>query len=285
MPSVNKKEEWSGVHADQRAKNRANYPASPAAGPGILKKYEELLLKSVEGKKTFRACVLGATPELRDMVLHHGGELTTVDISEEMVEKYTRLMAQAGSPNEKIIIGSWLDIGLPDNYFDVVLGDGVSNNVGYGEQEKFFSEIKRILAPGGWMIVREGVNNSGRQRRTVQEIDADFLSGKIHWFDLYIDLYFYSEWTDKCRDHKTGVSYMDKFFSFVEEYHKRGLLSEQAFQAVWWFKGALVHTFLAKEKLEEIISRYLKILPVAQTDDFKFTQDTMIFFYGIKCKI
>ena len=275
-----KKDEWSGGQADQRTKRRSNYPASPSAGRGILKRYEKFFAQAVAGREKFTACVLGATPELRDMVLARDGALTTIDISREMVEKCSRIMKHCNDSREHIVIGNWLDSGLPSRAFDVVLGDGVSNNVPFADQNGFFTAIHRILKQDGTLIMREATVNPRRPRRTVQEIDDDFTGGIIHWFDAFINLYLYSELTDKCRDDDTGKSEMIKFWSLVEEVYQRGDLSKKTFDSMWWFRGDLVHTFLNRPIFDRFIQKYFTLLPVKQATDFLFTQDTFLFFVG-----
>lgn len=76
-------------------------------------------------------------------------------------------------PNLKFIQGSAEEIPLPDNSIDVVLN--VESCHAYGSVDKFISEVKRVLKPGGIFalvdfrdrekmdILREQLKNSGLQ--------------------------------------------------------------------------------------------------------------------------
>ncbi|MCD4761314.1 class I SAM-dependent methyltransferase [bacterium] len=185
-----KKEEWKDIIADQRTGDRKNYVAAPSAGPGILAKYEELLDKAIGKKTEFTALVLGATPELRDMVLERGGQLTTLDISQDMIKKTTPLMKHQNHTNETIIEGSWLESGFKDNSFNIILGDGISANIAFQDQDQLFSQLKRLLNSDGFLILREVGLSKDRKQQTVEEIEQEYLDGKIHWFDVFFTLYF-----------------------------------------------------------------------------------------------
>lgn len=278
---TNKKaREWTGKHADQRTVGRSNYPASPAAGRGIMRIYERLLKQAIKGKKSFRALVFGATPETRDLVLKYGGELTTIDISLEMILKCNALMSRAGNEKEIIVKGDWLNNPLPNNYYDIILGDGVSNNVALVDQDNFFREIRRLLKKNGFLILRDVILDSERPRRRVGEINQDFVDGRIHWFDVFFDLYFYSDFTPRVYNPTKARWFMSKLFAEIKKAYSQKRLSKRSFEALWWFRGNLIHCFLPRPRLEGFISKYFKLLPIKQARDFRFTQDTMIFFFG-----
>lgn len=278
--SQRKLKEWAGRQADQRTRKRSNYVAAPSASKGTMRIYEELLKKAVKGKKNFKGCVLGATPETRDMVLKLGGELTTIDISWEMIQKCSALMKHASSDKEVVVKSSWLDSPLASNYFDVILGDGVSNNIHIKDQGRFFKELNRMLKKTGRLILREGVLAPGRSNRTIEEINQDFISGKIHWFDVFIDSYFYSDLSKRVHDSKTWKWYMGKYWKEVEKAYKQGRFSKKTFDAMWWFRGNLIHTFLPRARLEKCITKYFRLLPAKQAQDYKVTRDTFQFFFG-----
>lgn len=278
--SERKIQEWQGRHAQQRTIDRTHYPMAPSAGKGIIFNYKKLLKKAIRGKTQFKACVLGATPELRDMVLELGGNLTTIDISLEMILKCTPLMKYKNSSKETIIKGDWLDNPLQAHYFDVVLGDGVSTNIHFNDQDRFFKEIKRMLKPQGFFILRDVSINPDRKRYSIEEIDKAFRNGDIHWFDMLFNLYFYSPITNKCYDKETHMGYMEKLFREIEYAHQKKKLSTKAFEALWWFKGKLIHTFFIKQDFRKLINTYFQLLPVSQAKDYTFTQDTVLFYLG-----
>ena len=270
---------WFGKEASQRTRNRTNYVGAPSASPDTMRIYEELLLKAVRSK-SFKACIFGATPEIRDLVLKHGGQLTTVDISPDMIKKCNALMKYQDHKNETVIEADWLDNSLDDNQFDVVMGDGTSNNVAYKDQDKLFGAMNKLLKKDGHLVLRDGSTNPIRTIKTTEEINKEFISGKIHWFDMFVQLYFYSDITEKtCLSTKYERSFK-KLWLEIEKAYQQKKLSKKAFDALWWFRGDLVHTFMPKSLLEKYIAKYFHPLPTRQAQDYQFTKDTFLFFPG-----
>ncbi|MDD4902052.1 MAG: class I SAM-dependent methyltransferase [Patescibacteria group bacterium] len=274
-----KKEEWRDKTADQRTKSRSKYMAAPSAGPGILKKYEELLDQALAGKKNFQACVFGVTPETRDMVFKRGGDLTMIDISPDMITKTAPLMEYANSPKEKIVVGDWLQSGLPGDSFDLILGDGVENNIAFKDHDKFFAEINRLLKKGGCVILREVIFNPQREIEKVEEIDQGYAAGNIHWFDAYIDLRLYSDISAKAKSGEFAYE-MGKFYEEIDAAHQQGRLDDKLYNDLGNLRGKIKHTFVSRPIFEEMFKKYFELIAVEGTSDFNFSKDTMLFFFG-----
>lgn len=273
--------QWQGKIAEQRTKDRKEYPAAPSACKGAIEIYKELLEKSIIGKKKFNACVLGSTPELRNMVLEKDGYLTSIDINPEMFDK-VKPYIKYDNGKEKIVIGDWLDNQLVSEFYDVVLGDGVSNNISFKDQDKFFKEISRLIKRGGYVILREAGINFERPIQSVEDIDKDFVNGKTHWFDTLIDLYFYSDISDNCYDKETYTSDLGKLYRDIKQCYNKGRLSKKTFDAVWWFRSDIKHTFMPYSVLKEFFEKQFILLSTKQAQDFNFTKDTFLFYFGKK---
>ena len=84
---MEKYKEWSGQKLDMRLRNRKAYLGSPQAGPNIFKIYQSLFKRAISNKINFKVLVLGATPELCDLVLKNKGELSLCDASLEAMIK------------------------------------------------------------------------------------------------------------------------------------------------------------------------------------------------------
>jgi len=270
---------WSKKSVKQRM-DRKNYAAAPSAAPGVLKLYEEYFIKALNHKKKAKIMVLGATPELRDITLKHGHELVTVDWNIEIVEAWGSTMSFKNYPNETIVKCNWLNIPLKSNYFDLILGDGISNNVFSQDQDKLFKEIKRLLKLRGYVLFREGVLSPKRKIKTLGEIDSDFLKKDIDWFDLFFDSWLYSDIVSRFYNKKTGVSNIDKFLTILEKEHNKKRISGKSLESLMWYKGSGVRVVWPRPKLEKLFKKYFKLIPVKQAQDYKFTQDTMMFFFG-----
>lgn len=275
---------WKGKVMDQRVKERKNYVGAPSAGVGIFRTYKRLLKKSIVRKKKFRALIWGSTPELRDLILDLKGELVVVDISWEAIQKTSAIMKHQNHPDEIILKANWFNDLLMNNYFDVVLGDLSAVNLTIRNQEKLFKETARLLKSGGFFILRDVIFNPERGTRKLEDIEFDFLQGRIHWFDMFMDFMLYSDVSRKCHNPKTGVYDLDELVTELEKAFSQKRISEKSLKLCSWCRGSGIRVFLPQLKAEKLFKKHFKLIPVKQAKDFKFSQDIVIFFFGRKKK-
>ena len=114
-------------------------------------KYKEWLLKYVDPSK--KILLLGVTPEIRESLAELKYNVTCIDINKEMISAMDSVL-KVKNPHEEILNENWLDNSLPDNSFDIVIGDAVLPNVAWEEREKLLLEVKRALKPKGLFITR-----------------------------------------------------------------------------------------------------------------------------------
>jgi ubiquinone/menaquinone biosynthesis C-methylase UbiE len=81
------------------------------------------------------------------------GFVTGLDFTDEMLEKAKRNNAIMKYENVEFVKGDIEQIPLPDNSYDVVISNCVLNLV--PDKKKAFSEIKRVLKPGGHFCVSD----------------------------------------------------------------------------------------------------------------------------------
>lgn len=113
------------------------------------------------------------------------GHVTGLDFTEEMVAKAGRNLSKLGYANVDFVQGDIEEMPLPDNKFDVVLSNCVLNLV--PDKQKAFSEIMRVLKPGGHFCVSDVVlkGDLPAQMRTDAELYVGCVSGAIE-MDEYI---------------------------------------------------------------------------------------------------
>lgn len=224
----------------------------PAVSEETLEKFNDLYNRSVEGAATVNTLVLGATPELRDIVLSYNHHLTTVDHDAKMVQAKSRLMHYHNHANETIVISDWLTMRFPDNTFDVILGDGVLTALQQEDQKTLLDILHRILKPTGYLLLREGAVVHRRPRFDPTVHVHQYRSGQYTLFDLFFGLRLYNQ-NYKSIDAKTRKTYLNDFKQKIDHYYQQGVLSVNERKQLYAIASELEHTLLHKEDLEDLL--------------------------------
>ncbi|MGD9555430.1 MAG: arsenite methyltransferase [Mangrovibacterium sp.] len=115
------------------------------------------------------------------------GRVTGIDFTDAMVEKANANLQKTGFSNIQFIKGDIEEMPLPDNTFDVVISNCVLNLV--PDKEKAFSEIYRVLKPGGHFCISDVVLIGQLPEKLSQaaEMYAGCVSGAVQK-NAYLDL-------------------------------------------------------------------------------------------------
>jgi len=107
------------------------------------------------------------------------GAITGLDFTDEMIAKARSNNEKMGFRNVEFVKGDIEQIPLPDNSYDVVISNCVLNLV--PDKKKAFSEIKRVLKPGGHFCVSDIVLKGGLpgDMRDAAELYAGCVSGAL----------------------------------------------------------------------------------------------------------
>ncbi|MFZ6010358.1 MAG: methyltransferase domain-containing protein [Bacteroidota bacterium] len=81
------------------------------------------------------------------------GSVTGVDMTDEQLAKSERLRTEKQLSNLRFLKGYIQSLPAPDGSFDVVISNGVINLA--PDKEGIFSEVKRVLKPGGRMVIAD----------------------------------------------------------------------------------------------------------------------------------
>ena len=120
----------------------------PPYKPGSerIKLYKKFFQKYSPGKKVL---LLGATPELRDMLAKDNCDVTLVDQSSAMLKAMTSL--RRTKSKEKIVIKNWLEYH-PKEKYDAIFGDTILNNLHSRTWLKFEHLVRSWLSDNGVFI-------------------------------------------------------------------------------------------------------------------------------------
>jgi ubiquinone/menaquinone biosynthesis C-methylase UbiE len=157
MAKVDNKIIYGKKYADQWK----NLQVPLVMSQGEIDIYRKFILKYLSSSKSAspkalpkKALLLGATPELRDLLFELGFEVTLVDINPEMVAAMDMLVKKSKNKERKII-GDWLrmheDI-LAEEKFDLILGDHIFNHLPFSEFEKMLKITSLLLKPEGMFL-------------------------------------------------------------------------------------------------------------------------------------
>jgi arsenite methyltransferase len=81
------------------------------------------------------------------------GHVTGIDMTEEQLEKATRLASENKFDNVTFVKGYLENLPFEDASFDIVISNGVINLC--PDKEKVFAEVSRVLKPNGKMVIAD----------------------------------------------------------------------------------------------------------------------------------
>jgi ubiquinone/menaquinone biosynthesis C-methylase UbiE len=104
-------------------------------------------------------CALGGTA--RYLAEHYKCQVKGIDIIEEYISAGTKLTESTNlSDRVELVYGSALDLPYEDERFDIVLTQHVQMNI--VDKQRFYSEIERVLKPGGRFIFHDVFLSGGK---------------------------------------------------------------------------------------------------------------------------
>lgn len=115
------------------------------------------------------------------------GKVTGLDFTDAMLEKANQNLSKTGFNNIEFIKGDIEQIPLPDNNIDVIISNCVLNLV--PDKQKAFSEIYRVLKPGGHFCISDVVlrGRLPEKLKGAAEMYAGCVSGAIEK-DTYLKI-------------------------------------------------------------------------------------------------
>lgn len=141
-------------HFDRRMRHEAGSP-----DPVEVARYRHFLHALKPSPQGKRVLVLGMTPEIRQMALEQGCQLTSIDSSAAAIELYTDWVTPALMEREDIFLGDWFAIDqITPHKADAILGDGIFGNIlTIDGHHRLLGKLKEALMPGGVIIMRQAL--------------------------------------------------------------------------------------------------------------------------------
>ncbi len=129
-------------------------PGRPS--PRNILDYEKLFQSTIKKIKTPKILILGATPELRDLLnKFKKAEVCICDINIEMILAMTELMKKKKAVEKEIWVkASWKDMPLKKNYYDVILGDYITSAFPLKDHAELFNKLRSVLNKKGCFVSR-----------------------------------------------------------------------------------------------------------------------------------
>jgi ubiquinone/menaquinone biosynthesis C-methylase UbiE len=119
------------------------------------------------------------------------GKITALDIDQDMLDLLRGKIEKAGLSNRvKVVNRSLLDMDFPDESFDVIWAEGSINIIGF---KKGIQEWKRLLKPGGFMMVHDERNNVREKLEQISDCGYVLLGyfeldEKAWWTEYFVPL-------------------------------------------------------------------------------------------------
>lgn len=197
---------------------------------------------------------MGATPELRDLSIKAGLESHAVDISQEMMSKFSKLMDNGGNRLDKRIICDWLKMNFPDNNFGVIMGDASLINLPTRSGNlKLIKKCRKFLKSGGYLVLRQLVYpETYKGYKKAGELINDYRKGKVTWEDFFMELRMIT-FRKQVFNQKTCQFDAGKAFKKIEDLYKKSLLKKEEFDRINLFRNNIINTFFPEKEFVKTV--------------------------------
>ena len=111
-------------------------------------------------------CGYGATA--RWLAENKEALVTGLTLSEVQATYAQSQRVRDGVPKPTILLRDWMDNGLSDNLFDVVIA--IESTTHMPERQRVFSEMARVLKPGGRLITCIWMTNENPSARAIRHL-------------------------------------------------------------------------------------------------------------------
>lgn len=220
-----------------------------------IKIYRELLNKYAPGRKTL---VLGATPEIRDLLARMKFEVTILDFSPIMVKAMTSLRRIRSK--ERVVIGDWSTTDISSKY-DLIIGDSAVCNLLPQQYHAFFQRVNKFLKNDGILICQNPVLSKSLKKIKIspQEI-IDKAKRKPNSYKNYLNkAYDYLRWSfSHTRKHLVNFGELNEIY---RQKLKQGEITKKEFNLLdFGLPKEFLLSFFNEKELKKILQCHWRII-------------------------
>jgi hypothetical protein len=275
----NHKKKWARI-----SKHWENFTEPSRPSRGDIINYNKLLIEALGKKKSPLVLVLGATPEIRDLLYKFSftkkAKITCVDMTRKMFEAMSNL-TDFKIKNERLVLSNWVDMKFKHK-FDIIIGDFVNGNIGIEYKDKFFTNLESLLKDTGSFITRDCVFTEKCRITSIEQIFRKFLKQARNEeysikkvANLIANSIIWASWTLN-KENKTSLLY---YWSEIERFgkslkpakneddimlkiiYKRMIRAWEPYKLKYW-------TYTTFKKNEEMLKKYFIIKKRLFADDY-----------------
>lgn len=250
------------------------------------RKYKEWLIKYKDSKRT--ALILGVTPEIREPLAKLTYTVTCIDINKEMIQAMNSLL-KVRNPKETIVNENWLTNSLPDNSFDIVLGDAVLPNVSWEDRETLLLQIKRVMKQKGLYITRAFCVPRKKPFKNINQL-LDYFSNKQPNYTSALGFVFELQiLTYTPNDHLGTFTKPKEILEKLrdkDDFRFENKNLNKLLNMVWdfWCTKFInkVFTYTYRDEEEEQYQKYFEIVETYESNDHPYSKVTPMYILKLR---
>ena len=243
-------------------------PARPSQGE--IRVYNQMIKNLSPKIKT--ALILGATPELRDLLSRQKIKVSLVDFNINMIKAMSLLIKS--KTKEKIFLADW-DKKFTDLKFDLIVGDTALNMLSWADWSKTFKNIKEMLKKDGFALMKIAFFNPKRKKTKSKNIIKKWREKKIGTSDMRWFLEMYSDY--KTYNPQTMIDSKAKLIEEFKRSYRKGDLTKLEWQKLQIYDDKIVMTIPPYQKVNNLIKKYFKTVKIVPGKDFLYCRDIPIY--------
>jgi len=263
--------------------------------PNDLNSIGKIINKHISNTPNPVIVILGSTPEYRDLcmayALQYKARVICVELVKDMYLAMTDLLFSHNN-KEEVIFSNWLEMDLPDNSADIVLGDLTEGNIAGEFKAKYLLEIKRILKNNGKYITRQTayidkvkanpIINQTDIENILEKYKQEVLSGKLTLRQVgnYLGAKMALESYYKMKGKKISPSVYNKEIDRISKIVKSDPIKIEIIKIMKIVWGPIMDKFWEYYTLDKTIdnfSKHFKNIKYYYSKDYPIAKYTPIF--------